>query len=420
MEQNPRPASGNVDAIDNLDTAKMTLRWALERIHTLETRNQETRKQAEDARATLAAQSQMGQEREAFLTGREAYYDRIEKLLSDYCKGTLDLKKLLAREQELAHRTRALETHQNQIEKDFDARKHELERRFKRLQVEGEVRGRQQAEGVERTLQERQAQMDKSYVSRELALRSTEAQLESRERTLADREARTEQQLRARQEELRKEAERTETEFQRRLAELHEGSRLKMRTWEEERARAEERERRSWSIEKAHLLAQVRKWEELNRESVDRLAELESGKMADGRDYLQKIRELEQRSEDLQEETRKRQRHLDAQRQIVFENMNLRQIEVSGLEDALVKRFEEFEAHERKREQSWKDREASLRTRDRQAHEKVYESDAYAAERAQRIDELKRELIETVRAYREKLAALGRSKGDGREPGEGG
>ena len=140
MDSIERRLAGELDSIDSLDTAKMTLRWALERLRSLEARNAELQKKYEESRAALLARSNMKERGEAYAVERDSYYAKVEALLSEFCAGTLDLKKLIVREADLDARERGVRARQDELEKEYASRLEVLERDFKKLQAESELR----------------------------------------------------------------------------------------------------------------------------------------------------------------------------------------------------------------------------------------------------------------------------------------
>ncbi|HBL18378.1 MAG: hypothetical protein A2X36_14590 [Elusimicrobia bacterium GWA2_69_24] len=213
---------------------------------------------------------------EVYPAGREAYYRGLEKIVSDYCAGTLDLRLLLEREQELDRISRELKAREAQIERDLSARQAELERQAAGLKTSVLSADRKQEGDLERALSERCAQMDRTYLSRELALRATEALLRHREKALESREevtAKGEAELSAR-------VEKAERDLAARRAAAEAELDQRAKVLADDFRRDCERMQRVFSMEKGELIARAQRWEQAAREALDRVAALEHQKFA--------------------------------------------------------------------------------------------------------------------------------------------
>ncbi|MCX5788163.1 MAG: hypothetical protein NTX64_06605, partial [Elusimicrobia bacterium] len=116
MEEKPKIDLGEVDKLDNIETARMALRWALERLHTLETAKAEAserlgneakwRAQAEEEARHLKSSLAL---KIAQAEDRERYYKRVEEFLSLRLAGKVDIAALAQREAEVTQLRQDLE-----------------------------------------------------------------------------------------------------------------------------------------------------------------------------------------------------------------------------------------------------------------------------------------------------------------------
>ncbi|MBI5240497.1 MAG: hypothetical protein HY926_08495 [Elusimicrobia bacterium] len=88
------PVPEAVDSIDDLETARMALRWALERIHALEQLNGTLQEKLEAARQDPPTPLPAGQ--------RQRYFDTMERYALMALAGKLDIEALVKRELEAA------------------------------------------------------------------------------------------------------------------------------------------------------------------------------------------------------------------------------------------------------------------------------------------------------------------------------
>src|SRR5690348_12618633 len=108
MEE-PKPQKpidlSEVDSLSNIDTARMALRWALERIHAVEKLKEDVARKLDETSIALretreefkTLQNAMGAAlKEA--NQRESYYAKVEELLSQKLAGKLDIAALVKHE----------------------------------------------------------------------------------------------------------------------------------------------------------------------------------------------------------------------------------------------------------------------------------------------------------------------------------
>ncbi|HAH07129.1 MAG TPA: hypothetical protein DCM05_11520 [Elusimicrobia bacterium] len=377
----------------------MTLRWALERMRSLEARNAELQKRFEETRAALLARKTMKGREEECATERESYYGKVEALLSQFCEGTLDLKALLVRESGLDQREKSLRFRADELEKEYARRLETLERGFKKLQAETELRTREQNEKAQSDLEQSKSAMDRSFVSREVALKSLERLLAARDKDLSEREARLEDLYRRHKEE-------NERELQLLREDLLSEYQRKTAARERERAEADARREQDWLAEKGRLLAAAARWEAQAREYLEKAAALEAERAELSQANMRRALDFEEKSRSLEAEALRLEGELRAQQALVNANLDKRREELAELERIVVRRFAEADENDGRRETAWKEQEESLRQRTKDWHGRMFEAASASLEKVQQLEALKQELVETIRSYQKKLDGL--------------
>lgn len=253
--ETPKPEDV-LEGVASLDTARMTLRWALERIHRLERSLAETQKELErSAAARQAAESGLrsAQERAKALARRERLLAEMESLMKDVFRGRVDLKALAERRQA--------------FDEDRRAAEESVRRRFRRLEEE-----------KDREVLKREARIARLERALKLATETLRRRLRRREEALArrheeqlDAERRRFQRLR---EELLRENGLLQEQTDRRLLLLEREQSLWRRQIEDEyrRLSAEESGRKDAAIEELERRArglQEKVREEAQRRSRD-------------------------------------------------------------------------------------------------------------------------------------------------------
>ena len=131
------------DLFSAWDTARMALRWALERLHSLQMLKEDAerkaagamadRRQAEEDRKDLQRVMELRNNEDA---QRASYYTRLEAYLSQHFAGKLDLAALIKREAQTAELEALLQDRQLHLEKEYAARRERLEAEFGRAKFE--------------------------------------------------------------------------------------------------------------------------------------------------------------------------------------------------------------------------------------------------------------------------------------------
>ncbi|MFI5349340.1 MAG: hypothetical protein ACHQ2Z_07340, partial [Elusimicrobiota bacterium] len=137
------PALRDIDSIQNLDTARLALRWALERMRALEKRVTEVEgaaKVSDDARARAAAELDGARD---LLTRRaneglerERYYAKIEEYLNLKLEGGLDAAAMAKREVRIDAREAELQSREIETENRAKAAKLRSEEETRRVIAE--------------------------------------------------------------------------------------------------------------------------------------------------------------------------------------------------------------------------------------------------------------------------------------------
>ena len=194
------PALRDVDSIQNLDTARLALRWALERMRALEKRAQEVEasaKTADDGRARAASELDGARDlltrRANESLERERYYAKIEEYLNLKLEGGLNAVTLAKRETRVDAREAELQSRELELENRSKAAKLRSEEELRRALSEA-------AAGAELKIKEERAVSDKRAASLErdlserlVALHEKDAQLSALERSLDERRRRFEE-----------------------------------------------------------------------------------------------------------------------------------------------------------------------------------------------------------------------------------
>ncbi|MHB2025756.1 MAG: hypothetical protein ACYCPQ_03820 [Elusimicrobiota bacterium] len=461
------PTLGNIEAINNIDTARMALRWALERIHALEKYKTEAVKKYEDEakelREAMALRAQESLE-------REAYYRKIEEYLSQHLAGDLDTAALAKREIGLSQREDMLNRKQEELERDFLSRKQGLEADLRRFKAETEQAAQIRVHQMEQAEVERRKRFDKAYADRLVQISEKEIQVKSGEESLDLRRAQFEDFYRSQKAEMEAQIKafhdsiEDQVRFRLKNAENFIASRHEalQSSWVQEKAalfkelsdwrrKAEEHlprlleaEKRIvekeeaanalesklkrmseketlWEKEKNLFLIEIGDWRKKSHESLERLLGLERslGQAEDtaarAREDLQREtarrEELEGRIHQAESDIQKRKTALEEEYRIMASALSKRQAELDALEGLLFSRLSEFEERNHSRDLEWRKREEGIRVRDQDWHRRLAQWQAHLDEEAARIEKLKAELVSSIQSYR-----LGRGIEGGETP----
>jgi len=393
------PALRDIDSIQNLDTARLALRWALERLRGLERRVQDAdeasrRSEAAAARAAaeLASARDLLTRRASESLERERYYGKLEEYLNLKLGGELDAGALARREAAVARQEAELQNRELEIERRVKSSQmqfqEELARGARDADAAAEIRVRQMRDELDARLSAR----EKEYSARQLSLHEKQAQLNALERALEERRRRFEEFHVAQRAALEREsqsiaqASRDQTEFLERRVE----SAMAAKTAALEAA---------WRTERRSLLEELEQWRAKARENLpaylaatrraeeaaDRMTRLESELAGARRLAEERLGEL--MAHDLVESTRRE--------------------ELLKLESAIAAKLRDAEGGLFRQYDAWMKREDELRRRDLDWRvESEVRREASDASREQ-VMALREELKRAIADYRAKAAAAG-------------
>lgn len=447
------PALKDVDSIQNLDTARLALRWALERMRALERRVEEQEREVRRAAEAAAgaaheldgARELLGR-RAAEAAERERYYAKVEEYLGLKLSGGLDAAAMAQREARLEAREAELQRREIETEARVKDARLRAEEEVRRARAEAAEAADALVRGARADAQERAALRDRELSERLVAFHEKEAGLAALERSLVERRQRFEEFHAAQRAALEREA----RSINQAAADQAEFLERRIEQALAQRAGALER---SAQLEKQALLEELAAWRAKAREHLPQLLEAQSraAQSEESRSRLEEehrvlqltkaalaeeltrwraeaqndlpallatVRravEAEERAQHLEVELASTQRLAEEYRgQLMSEELSRegRIKELSRLESALSAKLRDAEQDLFRQYDAWLAREEELRRRDqdwRVAAESRQEAvDVLRAEVAAQREELKR----TIAAYREKAAALSRGTPD--------
>jgi len=173
MEQLPHRIESdleNIETINNLDTARMALRWALERLHALEAAKEDLAQRLQrqtEARDKLEAE-QKSLKRELSLRSedaahREQYYSRMKEFVSVRLSGKPDEAALAIHELELTQQQEALQQERIKLEKEYSVKRGILRSELDQLKLSLEKELQEQAQMAAQAESARRANLKQFY-----------------------------------------------------------------------------------------------------------------------------------------------------------------------------------------------------------------------------------------------------------------
>jgi hypothetical protein len=201
-EQLPDPAPNipDIDGIHSIDTARMALRWALERLRSLEGEKQALeRRVASSETVSQKAAAELSELKQALaattgVTGdREEYYKKLEEFLSLRLEGKLDPAGLAKREVEVQQLKELLDRRLLELGQDLAARKAALDRDQERALREIETSCRDRERAVERAYEAKSRLVEQQHLAKMAELREREMLLRQEEKAFAERQSRLEE-----------------------------------------------------------------------------------------------------------------------------------------------------------------------------------------------------------------------------------
>ncbi|MDD2805463.1 MAG: hypothetical protein PHV33_07895 [Elusimicrobiales bacterium] len=281
-----------VNDVTSLDTARMTLRWALERLQNIEkekadlkknlTLAEETAKrlQVKEASATDAYAS-----RAKTLEEKEDFYGKLEATMSLLGEGKLDIQQLLKKEAKLDSLRKSLEDEYQSKFEDLDRNQRAVIERWngRLLEVESQFAGRiAESQKKYDTLR---AELEAEHQGRLTAL---QASFKAREKDLTSRiellegsvhqsEAKVESRRRELEAEYLSKKRETEENYRKLRSLLEQGLEEKLRSADSDHAAQVTALEASWQAERGRLLEEQRVREDQFKAAQDRIKEIENG-----------------------------------------------------------------------------------------------------------------------------------------------
>ncbi|MFA6317379.1 MAG: hypothetical protein WC943_08170, partial [Elusimicrobiota bacterium] len=287
MEQQDKPrdqndasseptAPADIDGINNIDTARMSLRWALERISAIEKLRVETAdKAAKEERARTAIERECQALRRAMaanaeeLSQREVYYKKLEGLMDLKLAGKLDIEALVHHEGEVARMHEYLLQRQKDLEADYAAKRDELERHYQAFRAEAEKERREAHLKIEEELSHRRETLNKELSPKLVELHETEARLRAQEKILAERQAHFE----AFYTEQRAQLDHEVRVFRQ---EVEDQVKFRLQGQESLIANRQAFREQAWEQQKAALIQELSEWRVKYQEAADKNADLQN------------------------------------------------------------------------------------------------------------------------------------------------
>ncbi len=449
-DQGLEPALRDVESIQSLDTARLALRWALERMRALERRVDESEAQAkrsEAARVKSAAEAEGARDlltrRAGEAAERERYYAKIEEYLNLRLAGGLDAVALAQREARLEEREAGLQSLEIDGERKLKAAQGRYEEELKRSLSDAEAAAAARLKDAQADYQRRESARERDLSERLLSLHEREAQLSALERSLEERRKRFEDFFAAQRAALSREAQALgqaasdQAEFLERRVE--QALAAKSRALET-----------GWEADKRTLMSELAEWRAKAREHLPEL--LEAQRRAE--EFDERARRLTEDNQGLQHakaalteeltrwraqaqsdlpallatvrravEAEERAKHLEvelasvqrgaeealAERLSAEIGEDARRRELARLEEVLAAKLRDAEADLFRRYDAWFEREEELRRRDqdwrRDADARRESVETLRADILAQREELKR----AITAYRSKAEEFGRT-----------
>ncbi|MFI5363529.1 MAG: hypothetical protein ACHQ49_16295 [Elusimicrobiota bacterium] len=194
------PALRDVDSIQNLDTARLALRWALERMRALENRVAQVEtaaKLAEESRGRAVSELDGARELLSRRAGesaeRERYYAKIEEYLNLKLEGGLDAASLAARETRIDAREAELQSREIATESKIKESRIRMEEETRQAVAEAAAAAELKVRAARGDSEKRAAALERDLTERMLSLHEKDAQLSALERSLEERRRRFEE-----------------------------------------------------------------------------------------------------------------------------------------------------------------------------------------------------------------------------------
>jgi len=426
----------SIEAIHDLNAARLALRWALERVHALQKGHAELvdKLDAEQKARTKAENDRRALERKVSLhleAGEErlAYYSRMEEYNSLRLARKPDEKDIAQRELELSRHQEALRLHRIELEKEFEARRGILESEFNQFRLSFQQEAFEQAHRREQELLERQTALEerhsaeRSRLAREVqGLAGTvDGEVSAR---VDDERRRLTYWVQNKESHWASERQAFEQEIHallQRATEAEQAVRLLQMSGDQEMAR-HETEKKTLESEKALLQRDALDWRK-RAEALNAKAGEAAGEAAAASSALhdsERLRALEERKRTLTEE-RERLLHAELERsladrqaqQMLFADAQEQHRQaVTALEAALAERFAVSQKEDGARDEDWRRREEALTLRERRWHEELRNWRLLLEDKEARLEDLKTELLRAIQSHGRRAGEAGPSSSE--------
>ncbi len=408
-----------IESINNLDTARMTLRWALERLRTIEEKNNafekkikefgDIKEKLEEERSALKRALSVRDEEEKW---RDDYYQRlrqrIQDLVSERLSGNASASNLAARELELAKLEEENHQRRSALEKEYSARLRASQSEYERLKRALDEQAKSQAEQWEKAEAERQIRFNEFMTQQRnlLEMQSRQVEAESARVSSWRLEQASESWAKEKESLLKEIAQLKQTQEKLRLSLADERRTLDAAREEslnisrsaEIRLRSLEEERKIFEKDKEAIKTESNLWRLKAGEAMSLVSELKK-KSVEIENQLKEVQAI------LPEETAKR-KAAEERFQVYERSWSKRQTDLDLIEESLLKKFKDLEDEVARRDRVWKDREEFMRKRDQNWHNRIEEWQSMMQEKSEGVEKLRAELLEAVRGY------IKRKKGD--------
>ena len=281
-----------VNDVTSLDTARMTLRWALERLNTIEKEKADLKKNltlAEETAKRLqvkeASLTDAYSSRSKTLEEKEDFYTKLEATMSLLGEGKLDIQQLLKKEAKLDSLRKSLENEYQDKFEELDRSQRSIIERWnaRLLDVESQYAGR--LAEAQKKYDSLRSELDADHQGRLTAL---QASFKTREKEFSERLALLEGSVRLSEEKVetrRRELEgeylakkrETEENYRKLKTMLEAGLDEKLRSMDSDHAAQVASLGASWQAERSRLLEEQRLREEQFLAAQARIKEIENG-----------------------------------------------------------------------------------------------------------------------------------------------
>jgi hypothetical protein len=398
----PKVDIADVGAIQNIDTARMALRWALERMRAVEKAKGDNDDAFKKVREELAAMKSSLLSKEQETREREAYYSKMEELLSLRLSGKLDVEALVKEQSDTQRLREFLVQKEAELDEAYRTKLQNLELERQRVGAEAERKGIEETAKAEENLRHARQSLEKDHSARLAALREQEARIRREAEDLASRQSRFEEFYSNQRVQLDK-------DIQRFRAEVDDEVKFRVQSTEQLLGQRHQVIESAWIKEKALLLQEI---EARRQQSERQLPELLAyqKKLSQAQDELERLR-LEQRL--LPEELRGwREKGLKLQTMVLDLEQRLAQAreELAGA----VHGKAQIEADFKRFQQAWADERGHLLARAQEAEglqitERQELEAAWQKERILLQSEITRERQNLERRHQEMAEELAKS-----------